>query len=231
MNKINSLKIKYGVVSTLIILAIFSLGLAFMPHTAKAEYYDDGYDHFLAPSQNPVPQLYSLKPGSANSGEPDTTVTLTGRGFMANSVARWKGSPRPTTFIDGRHLFIHLTNADLSSSDGGYINVYNPSRSAYSVAIFFKIKGYVKTAQTTNTQKNEDPNNYLYNQNKSTTEDKSIGNYSDLASNAIFGNGSFMPSGLLQWILFAIIILIIVVLVRKIFGGEARYHAKPAKHD
>jgi hypothetical protein len=57
-----------------------------------------------------------------------------------------------------------------------------------------------------------------------------------LASNALFGSdgigfGSFMPSGLIQWILFAIMVLLIVILVRKIFGADLRYHASPMKHD
>jgi hypothetical protein len=52
----------------------------------------------------------------------------------------------------------------------------------------------------------------------------------NLAANAIYGEFGFMPSGIVQWILFAILILVIVILIRKIFGGEARYHSTPLKH-
>jgi hypothetical protein len=52
-----------------------------------------------------------------------------------------------------------------------------------------------------------------------------------LAANAIFGSNTFLPSGLIQWVLFAILILLIVILVRKIFGHEAKYHATPLKHE
>lgn len=55
-------------------------------------------------------------------------------------------------------------------------------------------------------------------------------NASDLAATAIFGSNSFMPSGLVQWILFAILILLVVILVRRITGGEDRYHKEPLKH-
>jgi len=55
-------------------------------------------------------------------------------------------------------------------------------------------------------------------------------NYSDLAANAIFGSNSFLPSGLIQWIILAIIILLIVILARKLFGGEKNYHEAPMKH-
>ena len=61
---------------------------------------------------------------------------------------------------------------------------------------------------------------------KTTTSEKS-----NLAANAVFGSNSFMPSGLVQWIFFAILILLIVILVRKIYGGSEKYHATPMKHD
>ncbi|OGI65386.1 hypothetical protein A2647_02640 [Candidatus Nomurabacteria bacterium RIFCSPHIGHO2_01_FULL_40_24b] len=54
---------------------------------------------------------------------------------------------------------------------------------------------------------------------------------SDLAANAVFGSDNgFMPSGLIQWIFFAILILIVVILVRRVTGGEERYHKEPLKH-
>lgn len=68
---------------------------------------------------------------------------------------------------------------------------------------------------------------------KTTTTTASTSNtekYNDLAANAIFGHVGFLPSGLLQWILFAILILIIVILTRRVFGGSKKYHDTPLKH-
>jgi cobalamin biosynthesis Mg chelatase CobN len=53
---------------------------------------------------------------------------------------------------------------------------------------------------------------------------------SDLAANSFFGSNGLAPSGIIQWILFAILILIIVILIRKIFGSEDKYHSTPLKH-
>ncbi|MES3032104.1 MAG: hypothetical protein V4699_02570 [Patescibacteria group bacterium] len=53
----------------------------------------------------------------------------------------------------------------------------------------------------------------------------------DLGANAIFGSDGFLPSSIIQWIMFAILVLLIVILVRKIHGGGERYHAMPMKHD
>jgi hypothetical protein len=53
----------------------------------------------------------------------------------------------------------------------------------------------------------------------------------DLAANAVYGSNSFLPSGIIQWVLFAIFILLLVILVRKIFGAEEKYQAMPLKHE
>jgi hypothetical protein len=53
---------------------------------------------------------------------------------------------------------------------------------------------------------------------------------SDATANAIFGTNGFLPSGLIQWIFFAILILLIVILVRKLTGAEDKYHSEPMKH-
>ena len=68
-----------------------------------------------------------------------------------------------------------------------------------------------------------------------TTSIKNINTATDINSNlvtsAIFGSNSFMPSGLVQWIFFAILVLLTVLLVRKIYGGSEKYYATPMKHD
>lgn len=54
---------------------------------------------------------------------------------------------------------------------------------------------------------------------------------SNLAANAILGSNSFIPSGLIQWIFFAILVLLAVILVRRIYGGKEKYDAIPMKHE
>ena len=52
----------------------------------------------------------------------------------------------------------------------------------------------------------------------------------NLAAGAIFGLNNFMPSNLIEWILFAILVLLVVTLVRKLYGGNEKYDATPMKH-
>lgn len=54
--------------------------------------------------------------------------------------------------------------------------------------------------------------------------------YKDLTANSLFGRFSFMPSGLMQWILLGIFILVIVILVRKVSGKDEEYYTTPLKH-
>ena len=56
-------------------------------------------------------------------------------------------------------------------------------------------------------------------------------NNSNLAANTIFASNSFIPSGIIGWMIFAILVLLMVILVRKIYGADEAYHAIPMKHN
>jgi hypothetical protein len=52
-----------------------------------------------------------------------------------------------------------------------------------------------------------------------------------LAANAVYGSNGFLPSGIIQWILLAMAILIIIILGRTVFGAKNNYHSIPLKHE
>ena len=54
--------------------------------------------------------------------------------------------------------------------------------------------------------------------------------YGSLTANALFGSDSFMPSGLLQWILFVLLVVGIIFLWRYIHHSEEKYMSEPMKH-
>ncbi len=54
-------------------------------------------------------------------------------------------------------------------------------------------------------------------------------NYSDIAANALYGSNSFMPTGIVQWIFFVILILAIIFLWRCVYAEE-KYMSEPLKH-
>lgn len=72
---------------------------------------------------------------------------------------------------------------------------------------------------------------YSNNTNQDKDKDEAPGtDASSLAANAVYGNSGFLPSGILQWILTAMLLLVIVILARKVFGKDKQFLSTPLKH-
>lgn len=249
MKKINNKSIVFA----LITLAILALGLALVPFKGAAAYgtnfiYQSPEGNLdqrpATPVNNPRPGINAISPSSSNVGVGTKTITITGNGFIPSSVARLNASDRPTTFIDSSHLLVQITGNDTyayRTNGGFYITVYNGGPGGgYSNAVFFTVNNTVP-APTTSTNRGNTGNsfsdynpgptvNYVNNTDNFTDTTYTDEAYRNLASNAIYGSGTFLPSGLVQWVLFAIIIVLLVILVRRIFGARERYDAAPLKH-
>ena len=109
-----------------------------------------------------------------------------------------------------------------------YYPVATVQPSYYTVPTIDSTKAVAKSTTTASTAKKSVATTSTTNKTVTATDNK----YESLAAGAIFGtsNLSFLPSGLLQWILFAILILIIVILARRVFGGTKRFLQMPLKH-
>ena len=243
MSRINKKPINLGLKA----LSILIFSILIIPAVASADYVYDG------PSINQTPQtdnnswqiIDSISPSSANGSVGAENVIIAGDGFQPTSIARVNGSDRPTTFIDNSHLLLRLNPNDTNRTDGGfYITVFNGAsfgNGSYSNSAFFTVNhpvysnnqnnNYGSSSNSNNNNSSNSSNNNSNSSNTNQTGNNSTNNASDLASGVIFGTNNLLPSGLIQWILFAILILVIVVLARKIFGGEERYHNTPMKHE
>jgi len=239
MNKINN----KSIIFSLGILAILTFGLITIPTKASAN--EDVYggsssvwcrncstasNNQNTPTNNPKPSINSISPSSSNIGVGTKTITIKGESFVPSSIARVNGSNRPTTFIDSSHLLMQITGNDTLkyySNGGFFVTVFNPAPGGgYSNTAFFAVNNNAApNTAGTNTENDTSTNftNIMQNENNGNNE------YSDLASNAIFGSGIHL--GLIQWIFLAILVLLIVILVRKVFGADRKYHAIPLKHD
>ena len=237
MNKISKRKITY-MIFALAALILFALGFI-LPQKASAQSY--GYDtgfrsrtkliYDNTPVNNPVPFVESISPISANAGEGARNVTITGGRFVPSSVGRVDGSDRPTTFIDQSHLIIQLYSGDMAGANGRYVTVFNPApKGGYSNAVFFTINGYVEPAPGTVPQNFPLEASVINSGENFPNDGKPDEKYGNLAANAVFGTTSFMPSGLVQWVLFAILVLLAVIIIRRIFGADKKYHSAPLKH-
>lgn len=240
MNKLNT----KSIIFSLAILVIFTFGAIIMPEQSYSATCGEGgcntvysttYNNStVAKENNPVPVINSISPSSSNVGVGTKTITITGEGFVPSSIGRVNGSNRPTTFIDSSHLLMQVTGNDMykyHSNGGFFITVFNGAPGGgYSNTAFFTVnKNLASTVVTANTV-NDTSSNFT---DTTQIENGNEGNneYGNLAANAILGSNSFTPSGLIQWVFFAILVLLIVILVRKIYGGSEKYYATPLKHD
>ncbi|MGH7250059.1 MAG: hypothetical protein ACREGC_03725, partial [Minisyncoccia bacterium] len=151
------------------------------------------------------------------------------------SIVRINGSARSSTFIDAFHMLVQVSPNDAynSGTDGGFfITVFNGGTcGGYSNASFLTVNNLPPANSGTNGSGGytSSTNNYNTSNYSNTTTNTSEGG-SNLASSVILGSNSILPSGIIQWILFGILILIIIILVRKIFGARERYDEAPLKH-
>ncbi len=76
---------------------------------------------------NPAPTVTSLAPNSIASGSSAFALTVNGTGFVPNSVVRWNGSDRTTTFVSATQVTAALTAADVASAGTAKVRVFNPA--------------------------------------------------------------------------------------------------------
>lgn len=88
-------------------------------------YLDDAVVTLLV--GNPRPVLSSLSPASRIVGSGAFTLTVNGSDFLTNSVVRYNGSDRPTTFLNETQLVAKLTSADVASVGSVVISVNTPT--------------------------------------------------------------------------------------------------------
>ena len=88
---------------------------------------------FVLPSElnaNPVPVLTGASHTSIAVNSGNTTLTLSGSGFLPGVVALWNGSPRTTTFVSSSQLTVAISAADVASTGSEKVTVQNPGSAA-----------------------------------------------------------------------------------------------------
>ena len=77
-------------------------------------------------TDNPVPGLIRVTPNSVALGSSSAQLQVFGGGFTPNSIVRFKGSDRPTVFVNTGQLTVTLPASDLATEGLGTISVFNP---------------------------------------------------------------------------------------------------------
>lgn len=77
--------------------------------------------------QAPLPAITSISPTGASTGGAPFTLTVQGTNFISNSVVRWNGSDRPTTYSGATKMTANIPAADLAAGGTFPITIFNPA--------------------------------------------------------------------------------------------------------
>jgi hypothetical protein len=75
----------------------------------------------------PIPVLSAISPSEVNAGGAAFTLTVDGADFVPNSVIRWNGGDRPTTFVSSSRLTSAIPASSIVSGGTAQIAVFTPS--------------------------------------------------------------------------------------------------------
>ena len=80
-----------------------------------------------------IPVIDLLSPSCGPKGQPSLNPFLSGqllvdgKNFVANSVVRWNGSDRPTTFLSSNQLTAQISANDIATVGTASVTVFNPA--------------------------------------------------------------------------------------------------------
>lgn len=81
----------------------------------------------VAPEPNPLPSVFEVSPGFIVLGQATSAITVTGQGFIAQSMVRVGGADRPTAFVNPTTLTFTPTAGDLAGIANLPVTVTNPA--------------------------------------------------------------------------------------------------------
>ena len=76
---------------------------------------------------NPTPQLTAISPFGATTGDPATTITVTGSSFVQGAQVVWNGTPLSTTVVSSTGVTAQIPASDLTTASTVSVQVQNPS--------------------------------------------------------------------------------------------------------
>jgi hypothetical protein len=78
---------------------------------------------------NPLPSLASLSTTQVTGGGAAFSLTVLGSNFVPNSVVRWNGSDRVTTYVSATELQGAILSSDIAAGGEAQVTVFNPAPS------------------------------------------------------------------------------------------------------
>jgi hypothetical protein len=80
----------------------------------------------ITDAARPLPRITTITPNNALVGSAAITLTVNGTNFVTDSVVRWNGQPRPTTFVNSTQLTAQIPASDLAAAVTALVTVFTP---------------------------------------------------------------------------------------------------------
>ncbi len=96
-----------------------------------------------------APSISGIAPASANLGDADTTVTITGQGLVNGAVAEWSGTALATTWVNLNQLMAVIPASLLTAAGTHAITVVDPKNVAVAGSQTFTIAAGSAVAKAT----------------------------------------------------------------------------------
>lgn len=81
---------------------------------------------FTINQASPAPMFVAMSPSTAIVGGQGFTLTIIGSGFANNTIVRWNGSDRPTTFVNSTRLTAAIPASDIAQTGINQVTIFTP---------------------------------------------------------------------------------------------------------
>ncbi len=174
--------------------------------------------------------LLSASPVYARGGVVESGLTFTPYNYPIQYLSNPVPNQTSIPGCEGRNTGFSTINGQ--SCVGNNINNTNNADQNTNTTSSNITNTTTKNSNTT-TENNNTVSKITDTNNTIATLDSNSSNkdtYGSLTANALIGSNSFMPTGLLQWIICIILILAIIFLWRYVHNSKDKYMSSPMKH-
>ena len=95
---------------------------------------------FTVSAPKPIPRITTISPTAKQAGTEGFTLTVNGSGYVRESLVRWNGTDRVTTYVSATQLTAAITTQDIANAGTASVTVYNaPPGGGVTAASVFNI--------------------------------------------------------------------------------------------
>lgn len=112
-------------------------GLGIATDSAGNVYFSDTLNDRIRKIEfPPTPAAQSLSPPATTASGPAFTLDVTGTSFTAQSIVRWNGADRSTTFVNATSIRAQILASDIATAGSAAVTVFTPGAGSSNALTF-----------------------------------------------------------------------------------------------